>query len=115
MADLNHGLCFPSEIAKANLRSDLMLWSYLRHRAHCSLVGAVEEAFEHKTFRYAKLAADAEQHRWKAKVCAVEDSSRDSFGRSSGYLTTWEFEATRNIKLSKSCQAQQKKQLSGFG
>lgn len=33
VADLHHGLCFPSEIATANLRSDLMVWSYLRHRA----------------------------------------------------------------------------------
>lgn len=76
---------------------------------HCSLVGAVEEAFKHKTCKYAELAADAEQHRWKAEVCPVEDSSRDSFGQSFGYLTTWEFEATRNVKLSKSCQTQQKK------
>lgn len=35
------------------------------------------------------------------------------FGQSSGYLRTWEFEAKCDVKPSKPCQAQQKKQLSG--
>lgn len=40
----------------------------------------MEEAFKYKRFKYAKLAADAEQHGWKAKVCPVEDSCRGFLG-----------------------------------
>lgn len=78
--NVNHSICFPFEIATANLRPDPLIWSYLQCRAHCSLGGAVEEAFKHKSFKFAKLAADAEQCRWKAKVCPVEDSGKDFLG-----------------------------------
>lgn len=80
VANVNQRLCFPSEIATANLGLDLLIWSYLQHRAHCSLGGAVEEAFKHKSFKYAKLAADAEQCGLKAKVCPVKDSCKGFLG-----------------------------------
>lgn len=42
----------------------------------------MEEAFEGKSLEYAELAADTEQHGWKAKVCPVEVGCRGFMGKS---------------------------------
>ena len=44
------------------------------------------EAYEHKSLRYTELAADAEHHGWKAKVCPVEVGCRGFVGKSTRFL-----------------------------
>lgn len=73
VADLNQGLCFPSEIATTNLRPDPVLWSSTLHTVYIIELtvpweAAVEEAFESKSLKYTELAADAKQCGWRAKV-----------------------------------------------
>ncbi|KAJ8369267.1 hypothetical protein SKAU_G00092950 [Synaphobranchus kaupii] len=91
LADLEQKLCFPSEIATTNLRPDLVLWS----TSLCTVYiieltvpweDAVGEAYEGKRLKYAELAAGAEQHGWKAKVCPVEIGCRGFVGMSTTRL-----------------------------
>lgn len=91
LADLDHRLCFPAEIAATNLRPDLVLWSSsLRSAFIVELTvpweDAVGEAYERKSLKYSELAADAEQHGWKPKVYPVEAGCRGFVGRSTTRL-----------------------------
>ena len=76
----------PPEIATTNLRPDLVLWSSSQQTVYIieltvPLEDAVEEAYERKSLKYAELAAEAEQHGWKAKVCPVKVGCRGFVGK----------------------------------
>lgn len=110
VADLNQRLRFPSEIPTADLRPDLMLWSALHHSTFHSTV-----PWEVLWKRLSSTRA-LNMLSWQLMESQGLSNGRPLqrlFGQSSGFLRTWEFEAKRNVKPSKPCQAQQKKQLSG--
>ncbi len=78
---MDQKLCFPAEIASANLRPDLVLWSASLKLVYITELtvpweNSVEEAFEQKRLRYAELAADVQQRGWRAKVRPVEVGCR---------------------------------------
>lgn len=111
VADLNHRLCFPSEIATTNLRPDLVLWSSSLRTVYIIELtvpweAAVEEAFERKSLKYTELAADAEQRGWKAKICPVEVGCRGFVGKSTIRLL-------KNLGIRGQAQRQAIKTLSG--
>ncbi|KAI7789396.1 putative tyrosine-protein kinase transmembrane receptor ROR2 [Triplophysa rosa] len=77
----NQGFTFPLEIAATNLRSDMVLWSsssrtVLIVELTVPWEEAINEAFERKNLRYAKLAVEAEDRGWTAKVFPVEVGCR---------------------------------------
>ncbi len=77
IADMDQRLVVPPEIATTNLRPDLILWSNSQCMVHFVELtvpweDAVQEDFERKKLRYTKLAAEAEQRGWRAKICTAE-------------------------------------------
>ncbi|MDF4985935.1 hypothetical protein P3581_23605, partial [Vibrio parahaemolyticus] len=101
LADLNQWLRSLSEIVSTNFRPDLVLWSSSLRLIYiiestAPWEDAVDEACKCKSLKYAKLAADAEQHGWKAKVCPVEVGCRGFIGGSE-----LEFEAKPRVRPSK--------------
>ena len=89
--DLTQRLTFPPEIAATNLRPDLVLWSKSCRRVFIVELtvpweDAIDEAFERKRLRYAKLAAEAEGRGWNVKVWPVEVGCRGFVARSTARL-----------------------------
>lgn len=75
-----------------NCSPDLVLWSItlrLYHRADSSLGGGPVEAYEPKSLRYAKVAANTEQHGCEAKLCRVEVGRRGFVDTSNASLLTY--------------------------
>ncbi|MGH0121019.1 UNVERIFIED_CONTAM: hypothetical protein FKN15_068715 [Acipenser sinensis] len=67
LADVGQRLIFPPEIATANLRPDIVLWSVSAHLVHLVELtvpweDAVDEAYERKKLRYAQLATEVEHY-----------------------------------------------------
>lgn len=70
-------LLFSPEIATTTLRPDLMLWSPSLKKVYIieltvSWEDSIDEAYERKHLRYAKLAAEAQHCGWNTEVCPVE-------------------------------------------
>lgn len=93
LVDLDKKLCFPTEIASTNLRSDVVLWSsslkfcyIIELTVPWEVLCAVEEAYERKKLRYTDLAADAQQQGWNIKVCPVEVGCRGFIATSTSRL-----------------------------
>lgn len=75
---------------------------------------AVEDVFERKRLKYTELAAEAEQCRWKAKVCPVEIGCRGFVSKSTIRLLKESGVCAKlYAKPSKPSQVQQKKQVDG--
>ncbi|MGH0171412.1 UNVERIFIED_CONTAM: hypothetical protein FKN15_063258 [Acipenser sinensis] len=90
LADVGQRLIFPPEIATTNLRPDIVLRSGSARLVHLIELtvpweDAVDEAYESKKLRYAKLAAEAEQRGWRVWVYPVEVCCRGFVAHS----TTW--------------------------
>ena len=65
--DLDKQLVIPAEIVTTTLRPDLILWSVSTKTFYIIELtvpweGAVDEAYERKSLKYAELAAQAEQN-----------------------------------------------------
>ena len=81
LVDLDKKLVFPPEIVTTSLRPDLVLWSTSQKAVFIVELtvpweAAVGEVFERKKLKYADIAAEAEQHGWRAQVLAVEVGCR---------------------------------------